>query len=298
MSSNLSSANNQRIKLEFMESSPSGSQTTIPIQEPASTDLDFKMNEQVSEDNASLLSSVCHPRIVTCQGSIACDAAGNEIKLKGALLDLVESFKCLPNVVAKAYFLQLLDVIEYLHQSADLYHGDLNVQNILVDETFNLRVTGVVSTKNVTPAETDVSASTTCVEEFSCPEIWKGETSNTFHKNTFALGVILFEMVAGFKPFESARPEDPIYNLLILNKEEEFWQFHEALKTEMTGLTPAKEHFSPEFRGIINSMLAYEAGDRLKDTADIRKHAWCQGIALNDQSLSTLMKEIAKKMCL
>ena len=293
MSSNLSPTLQPRIKLEFIVSSPTDLQTEVPSQETATNDLAFKLTEMAPEEKTLTLTSLTHPRILTPQDSQACYSAGNEIKLKGSFLDLIENFKCLPTAVTKTYFLQLLDTIEYLHQTAGISHGDISLQNVLVDETYNLKLTGIASAKGGSTDDNESSQ-----DEFCCPESWKGEPYSMFQADIFALGVILFEMVAGYKPFEAARDEDPIYELFKLNKQEEFWLFHEDLKTQMTGLVPEKGHFPANFRELVNLLLAYETKDRLKDITDIKKHAWCQGMVLNDQDLEALMKEIAKKMCL
>lgn len=46
----------------------------------------------------------------------------------------------------------------------------------------------------------------------------------------FAMGVILFIFMTGTPPFKSADPKDPLYNLIVTNRHEKFWRFHEERK--------------------------------------------------------------------
>lgn len=42
--------------------------------------------------------------------------------------------------------------------------------------------------------------------------------------DVFSSGVVLFAMISGRYPFEWARPDDPLYKLIVDKKYDEFWE--------------------------------------------------------------------------
>ena len=85
----------------------------------------------------------------------------------------------------------------------------------------------------------------------------------------FALGVLLFILHTGREPFEQASQTDPLYNLIMNNKFDVFWGVHESA-------TPNEQSpLSPEFRDLMQNMLAFQPYQRLS-MVDLMAHPFFQ----------------------
>ena len=62
------------------------------------------------------------------------------------------------------------------------------------------------------------------------------------------MGVILFTLVAGKRPFVRAMTSDRLYDTIINDRAELFWRNHETGKP--------KGFFSDEFKELVTSMIA------------------------------------------
>lgn len=110
--------------------------------------------------------------------------------------------------------------------------------------------------------------------------------------DVFACGVILFLLVSGHPPFVKADPRyDTYYKSFCKNKSHSFWKKHEATKC-----TEEDENFySPEFRDLIDGMLAPLAEDRLT-IEQVKQHPWYNGPVVSMEELKEEFKERKKKV--
>lgn len=74
------------------------------------------------------------------------------------------------------------------------------------------------------------------------PEILLGRPYSGFSVDLFALGIILFIMVARTPPFFKAIPSDPLYKFLMENRDDLFWAAHSKNKPE------GAMYFSKDFK--------------------------------------------------
>jgi serine/threonine protein kinase len=56
----------------------------------------------------------------------------------GSLYDLIQKEKKLDEQNAMRIFLQLITVLEYLHEGKHIVHRDLNTENIILDKNYNI----------------------------------------------------------------------------------------------------------------------------------------------------------------
>lgn len=75
---------------------------------------------------------------------------------------------------------------------------------------------------------------------------------NGLMNDLFAAGVTLFILVTGKGPFITATPHAGNYQYIAMNYFQKFWAVYEK-----------KRNFSPNFKNIINSMLAFDPTYRL-----------------------------------
>lgn len=160
---------------------------------------------------------------------------------------------------ARFYFSEVLLALEYLH-SSDIIYRDLKPENVLLDEF------GHVKLADFGTAKTAVSASKRCSSfsgspEYMSPEMLQGR-GYTRAVDLYSLGVLLYEMVAGYPPF-CDRSRASLYRKI--------------LTTEP--ICPG--HLSPSCRSLILGLLAKDPAQRLghkHSFFDIKTHPWMQGV--------------------
>ena len=97
------------------------------------------------------------------------------------------------------------------------------------------------------------------------PEIHLRQSYQGQLVDLFALGVIIFMLYSGSKPFTKATERDPLYKLITENRSHLFWKAHEQSKP--------RGFFSDDFKDLMNSMLAFQPYERLS-IAEIVGHPW------------------------
>lgn len=160
---------------------------------------------------------------------------------------------------ARFYFSEVLLALEYLH-SLDIIYRDLKPENVLLDEFGHVRLADFGSAKAA------VSASTRCSSfagspEYMSPEMLQGR-GYTRAVDLYSLGVLLYEMLAGFPPFTD-RSRANLYRKI--------------LTTEPV----CPSNLSPSCCSLIFALLTKDPSQRLghkHSFFDIKTHPWMQGV--------------------
>lgn len=179
-----------------------------------------------------------------------------EVAAGGELFDFISMTGAFSEDVARYYFHQFIDGLEYLHKKG-MSHRDLKTENILLDGSFNLKIAdfGYASAKstNVTQVGT---------EDYMAPEILLGKKYSGQVADIFGAGLILFMMVAQSKAFMKAAASDNYYKNLYGNRPDKFWKEHSKGKS-----------YSKDFKSLITSLFAYNPIHR-PSISEIREHPW------------------------
>jgi serine/threonine protein kinase len=123
----------------------------------------------------------------------------------GELFEMIERKGELDEKLARKYFQQLIDGIDYCHRRG-VYHRDLKPENLLVDERGTLKITdfGVSSMKGGM-AGSDLLY-TACGTPYYCaPEIINGaeEGYKGAKIDAWSCGIILYLLLTGMLPFQN-----------------------------------------------------------------------------------------------
>ena len=184
-----------------------------------------------------------------------------ELATGGELFDYISVCGAFPEPVARFYFGQLLNALEYIHVKG-ISHRDLKPENLLFDEEFNMKVAdfGFSSREalNATRLGTD---------NYMAPEIHRGRAYRGEVVDLFASAIILFIMVTGNPPFSKAIASDEFYKVLCVNRPDLFWKSHTGIK---------EGSVSEEFMSLVETMFLYEPTHRLS-LAELKQHPWMQG---------------------
>ena len=130
-----------------------------------------------------------------------------------------------PEKVTRTYFNQMMNGLYYLHKMG-YAHRDLKPENILLSHEFVLKVAdfgfaALMEGKN----KSGILHTHLGSEGYKAPEIYM-KSYIGWQTDVFAAGVILFIMLKGYPPFDSANIGDDLYGLIREKNHTHFWKLH------------------------------------------------------------------------
>lgn len=219
----------------------------------------LKQVEHVKQERA-IMSMIEHPFIVNLLTTFQDDKRLfmlMEFVNGGELFTYLRKEGRLPNDHARFYAGEILLALSYLH-CVNIAYRDLKPENILIDLEGHVKITDFGFAKVV-----EDRTFTLCgTPEYLAPEIIqsKGHGKGV---DWWALGVLLFEMLAGYPPFYDENPFG-IYQKVL------------ACKLDLP------RHFDVKARDLIKRLLTVDKGKRLgclkHGSEDVKKHKWYKGI--------------------
>lgn len=193
----------------------------------------------------------------------------------GELFDYVAVSGSFSDKVARFYFKQLIDAIEFMHTKG-FAHRDIKAENLLIDSDYRLKLVDFGFSTPMGGKDGSGKLHTAKgTEGYMAPEILNQEPYSGEKVDLFAAGVLLFIMVAQHPPFRRASPTDGFYKM--------FCQRNDLFWTKMSnGKLP--NTFSPEFKALVNSLMAFEPQSR-PSIQDIKQSAWYNGPIITPEEL-------------
>jgi len=163
----------------------------------------------------------------------------------------------LPNDSARFYSGEIVLAFSYLH-SMDIVYRDLKPENLLIDCEGHMKITDFGFAKVV-----EERTWTLCgTPEYLAPEIIQSKGHGK-PVDWWAVGVLIFEMLAGYPPFYDENP---------------FGIYQKVL----AGRIDFPRHFDVKAKDLVKRLLTKEISKRigcLKGLAeDIKKHKWYKGL--------------------
>ena len=173
--------------------------------------------------------------------------------------------------ISRKIFFDVLLAVEICHQNG-ISHGDIKLQNILLNSNFHLKLIDLGFAKNIKDGliyEITGSKFYNAPEMFSCAT--KGYDGTL--ADTFSLGVVLFVLVMGFYPFDKPNIVDSKYKLIIKKDFINFWK-----KCEQKKLFSNNSNVSPEFKDLFEKMVCPKPKERI-NISQIKKHPWLKELS-------------------
>lgn len=120
----------------------------------------------------------------------------------GSLLDFLSTTGTISETLAKEYFRELIDAIEYCHAKG-IVHRDIKCENLLFDENFTLKLVDFGFARRF--QKSDLLRTFCGSYAYASPEILKQRPYKPQPVDLWACGVVLYVMVFGKLPFRNAR---------------------------------------------------------------------------------------------
>lgn len=175
----------------------------------------------------------------------------------GELFTLLRREGRFANDVALFFAVEIILAFEYLH-SSDIAYRDLKPENLLIDKDGHVKITDFGFAKVVA----DKTYTLCGTPEYLAPEIIQSKGHNKC-VDWWALGVLIFEMLAGYPPFYDDNPIG-IYQKI------------------MDGYYEFPPYIEAKVRDLIRSFLCADQSLRMgcspAGAEEIKNHKWFRGV--------------------
>ena len=185
------------------------------------------------------------------------------------LFSMLDRFHALSESVARHIIRQLLSALLYMH-SCSVYHLDIKDENVLVNDAFTVKLIDFGSAEHI-----DACAPLTLMrgtQQYTAPEMLLDQPSFGPSCDVFALGVLLYTMVAGTVPF--ATPTATVMTVRPEQRQRQ-WCVQDAQPGDHGRGLLFPRHMSASLCHLLGRMLRGTA--RFRATLqEIQEHAWFQ----------------------
>ena len=173
----------------------------------------------------------------------------------------------------------MLIAINQIH-SLGFSHRDLKPENVMLSSgSYNLKIIDFGFGKLLSGADhSGLQLSHVGTPGYMAPEV--AEHTGAYlgqAVDLFAVGVIIFILLAGKHPFKEATMSDKVYKLLAGHDAAGFWE-------EKQRVMGNNFRFSPEFKNLCTMMWQRDPSLRL-GLADIVQHPWMQGVHATPEAI-------------
>lgn len=196
----------------------------------------------------------------------------------GEIFDVILRGGAFGEEVARYYFHQIIDALEYIHEKG-FAHCDLKPENILLGNNFDIKLADFGFATSEKTSESRVGT-----YGYMAPEVLAMKEYSTANADVFAASVILFVMVTQHSPFDKAELSDKYYSLMHFNKWEKFWKIFSD-----------DYDISEEFKDLFQKMMSFDPSDRLT-LKEIKQHPWFLEVVPSEIDIKKLMKKKMKKL--
>nr|XP_058926890.1 serine/threonine-protein kinase MARK2-like [Kogia breviceps] len=195
-----------------------------------------------------------HPNIVRLLGVTDTEEAMfliMEYLSGGDMFDYLTTHGRMPEAQARGLFQQLVSALQHCHQRG-VVHRDLKPPNLLFDGNMNLKLTDF-GFSNI--CDTSGTLDTICgTLPYTAPELLLGQSYSGPAVDVWSLGVVLYFMVTGSRPFVGK-------------------DVQELREQILTGQYPIPTYLSLEVRSLLRKMIALNPSDR-GTLPDLMRHPW------------------------
>ncbi|EME84534.1 uncharacterized protein MYCFIDRAFT_152751 [Pseudocercospora fijiensis CIRAD86] len=210
-----------------------------------------------TNDERKMLQRCRHPFLITLWGTWQ-DSKNLYMVMDfiegGELFSLLRKSQRFPNPVAKFYAAEVTLALDYLH-SMNIIYRDLKPENLLLDRHGHIKITDFGFAKEVP----DITWTLCGTPDYLAPEV---VSSKGYNKSVdwWSLGILIFEMLAGFTPFWDSGSPLKIYENIL------------------KGRVKYPPYIHPDAQDLLSKLITADLTKRLGNlhggSRDVMNHAW------------------------
>ena len=168
--------------------------------------------------------------------------------------------------LGKIIFKEILNGVKVCHDNK-IVHRDLKLENILLDNNYKVKIADFGFA--VIIKENEKLNSIIGTQTYQAPEIYLKKPYDGIKIDIFSLGVILFILVIGIKPFELPFGKDKFYRNILKKQYANYWN---SIKNNITNF----DELSNEFKQLFIKMIQFNPNDRI-DLNDVINSDFMKG---------------------
>ncbi|KAJ0015850.1 hypothetical protein NQD34_014140 [Periophthalmus magnuspinnatus] len=220
-----------------------------------------------------LMSDLDHPFFVKLYFTFQDDEKlyfGLSYAKNGELLKYIRKIGSFDETCTRFYSAEIVSALEYLHKK-DIIHRDLKPENILLSEDMHIQITDFGTAKRYDSKQARAN-SFVGTAQYVSPELLT-EKSACKSSDLWALGCIIYQLVAGLPPFRAGN---------------EYLIFQKIIKLEYE----FPEKFFPKAKDLVEKLLSLDPSKRLGCEEiggydPLRQHPFFDTISWSDLHLQT-----------
>ena len=201
-----------------------------------------------------------------------------ELAENGSLSSIVRRTGGLGENIAKFYFTQIWHAVAYVH-SFGIAHMDIKLDNILLDEFFNVKLAdfGVSLDVSATGGFADRFWGTSCYMAPEVAHLLETETYDAYKADIFSLGMWLYVMLFGEFPlndsYDTCSLEDPdsIGWITGLKWSSEIKKQWDLISCDLQDLIGNLLSLDPDERPLLNELLEWEWLSDISDSGIVKE---------------------------
>ncbi|KAJ3129042.1 hypothetical protein HK098_002634 [Nowakowskiella sp. JEL0407] len=121
------------------------------------------------------------------------------------LFETIQRKRNLPESEVRHIFVQVVDAIDYLHNTKNMVHRDIKDENIIVEENLQVKLIDF-GAASIIPSDPSQYFEKYCgTAQYASPEIIRGERYRGPPQDIWALGVLLYVLCFGSLPFPNSQ---------------------------------------------------------------------------------------------
>lgn len=196
----------------------------------------------------------------------------------GDLLKYIKLSNGLKEKYSKVLFKKVLETIQLIHKEG-IYHFDLKLNNILLDEKYNPKIGDFGLSRTINDSEDNTFSGNFGTKVFKPPQMHINQRFDGSKSDIFSLGVTLFKLVTNRFPFNLAYEVDRWYKLIKNHKYDLYWEKLKIIKNiEVSEL----------FKNLFVKMVDFNENER-PDIENILSNSWFDEINnLSEEEKSNL----------
>ena len=175
-----------------------------------------KMSNDMIQNEINFLEEMDHPFI--CKPFQVIETDSNfyifmEFIEGGSLFDIISNSGPFSEDIARHYFVQLLSVLDYIHNTLNIIHRDIKIENILIDKFNNIKMIdfGLSHLNNIP----ENLCKTACGSvAYAAPEMLKSIPYSS-KCDLWSVGIVLYILVFGRFPFEDLNVNKLIQKIVL-----------------------------------------------------------------------------------
>ena len=162
--------------------------------------------------------------------------------------------------ISRIIFITVLSALSICHKNG-IIHGDMKLENILVDENFDVKLIDFGYSKKISDGKIFGYCGTTPYSSPETLEVCNKRGYDGIKNDIFCMGILLLALLLGRMPFEKCSFSDPLYRLIIIQDYDSFWK---NIRTKF---------ISDELKDLIMHMICFNPNERIS-LNEIISHPW------------------------